>query len=166
MKQEWVATLLVRELESFKQEIMAFPDDASVWETRPGVTNSVGTLALHLSGNLQHFVGAVLAGNGYVRERAREFGDRGAPRAELVAGLDRAIHAIRASLSQPLDLAAEFPEAIGGKVLVTTGDMLLQLVAHTAFHLGQAGYLRRILTGESRSVGPLLPAGMATARMV
>ena len=28
----------------------------------PGIANSGGTLALHLTGNLQHFIGAVLGG--------------------------------------------------------------------------------------------------------
>jgi len=41
-----------------------------------------------------------------------------------------------------------------------TRMFLLHLCAHAAFHLGQAGYLRRVLTGENRSsaavpLGPL-----------
>ena len=45
-----------------------FPDDETVWRTLPGVPNSAGNLALHVAGNLQHFVGAVLGGSAYVRD--------------------------------------------------------------------------------------------------
>ncbi|MEZ4455992.1 MAG: DUF664 domain-containing protein [Gemmatimonadales bacterium] len=164
MQQEWIATILIRELETTKQELAAFPDEAAVWATRPGVTNSAGTLALHLAGNLQHFIGAMLGHSGYVRHRDREFGDRDVSRAELTAALDRAIDSIRTTFAKPIDLDAEFPEAVGGAFRVATGDMLLQLVSHTGFHLGQLGYLRRILTGESRSTGPLALGRLATAR--
>ncbi len=64
-----VRSLLVRELEGFKREIALFPDDASVWKTVPGVTNSAGNLAMHVAGGLQHFIGGVLGGSGYVRNR-------------------------------------------------------------------------------------------------
>src|SRR5947209_8080288 len=37
--------------------------------------NSVGHLVLHLTGNLSHYVGAIIAGTGYVRDRPREFTD-------------------------------------------------------------------------------------------
>ena len=32
---------------------------------------------------------------------------------------------------------------------------LVHLCAHAGFHLGQAGYLRRALTGDSKSSGPI-----------
>ena len=35
--------------------------------------NSLGHLVLHLTGNLNHYIGAVIAGTGYVRDRPREF---------------------------------------------------------------------------------------------
>ncbi|MGE0441034.1 MAG: DinB family protein [Gemmatimonadales bacterium] len=164
MRQEWIATILIRELETLKQELAAMPDEASVWAVRPGVTNSVGTLTLHLAGNLSHFIGAVLGGSGYVRHRDREFGDRDVPRAQLVEQIDGAIAAIRTTFERPIDLAADFPEVVGGGFRVSTGDMLLQLVSHTGFHLGQLGYLRRILTGEAKSTGPLALGRLTTAR--
>ena len=57
-----MSDLLVRELEGLRREIALFPDDASIWRTVPGVTNSAANLALHVAGNLQHFVGRVLGG--------------------------------------------------------------------------------------------------------
>ena len=86
---------MVRELEGLKREIALFPDDASVWQTVPGVTNSAGNLALHVAGNLQYFIGGVLGGTGYVRNRELEFGRRSGTRAEIAAELDAAIRVVR-----------------------------------------------------------------------
>ena len=69
-----IAALLVRDLEGFQREISLFPDDGSVWRTLPGVTNSAGNLALHVAGNIQYFIGAVLGGSGYRRDRDRATG--------------------------------------------------------------------------------------------
>jgi len=38
---------------------------------------------------------------------------------------------------------------------IQTLKFLLHLCAHASFHLGQAGYLRRALTGDTRSAGPV-----------
>ena len=147
---------LVRELEGFKRELALFPDDESVWSTLPGVTNSAGNLALHLAGNLQHFIGAVLGGSGYVRNRELEFGQRSGPRENVYAELDAAIAVVRRVLPDLSDatLEGDFPEAVMGTQF-RTGMFLVHLCAHAGFHLGQAGYLRRILTGDTRSSNPI-----------
>lgn len=153
---------LVRELEGFKRELALFPDDTSVWATLPGVTNSAGNLALHLAGNLQYFIGAVLGGTGYVRNREQEFGRRSGPREKIYAELDAAIAVVRGVLPDVSDatLDKEFPEAVMG-ARFRTGTFLVHLCSHAGFHLGQAGYLRRILTGDSTSSGPIPLAPMA-----
>jgi len=148
--------MLVRELDGFRREIALFPDDHSLWATVPGVTNSAGNLALHVAGNLQHFVGAVLGASGYRRNRDSEFGRKSATRAEVIRETDAAIaavHAVLPHLSQQ-QLDAAYPEAIMG-IRLRTQLFLIHLCAHAAFHLGQAGYVRRVVTGESRSSGSL-----------
>ena len=147
---------LVRELEGFKRELALFADDESVWTTLPGVTNSVGNLALHVAGNLQYFIGTVLGGTGYVRNRELEFGQRSGPRENIYAELDAAIAVVRKVLPDLSDAALErdFPEAIMG-LTFPTGRFLVHLCAHAGFHLGQAGYLRRIITRDSTSSGPI-----------
>ncbi len=147
----WLRLLLVRELEAFGRELSLFPNDELVWATLPGISNSAGTLALHVSGNLQHFVGGILGATGYVRDRDAEFSRRGVSRDELAREISETIHVIENVLSglSSKDLALEYPEAVGG-VRFPTGLFLLHLSTHIAHHLGQAGYLRRALTGESR----------------
>ena len=92
-----LASLLDRDLGRLEAEVRAFRDDAALWVEAGGIANPGGTLALHLAGNLQHFVGAQIGDSGYVRDRPREFGARDLPRAELLAE----ITAARASLSSP-----------------------------------------------------------------
>jgi hypothetical protein len=150
------ALSLVRELEGFKRELALFPDDEAVWTTLPGVTNSAGNLALHLAGNLEHFIGAVLGRTGYVRNRDREFGQRSGPRENIYAELDKAIAVVRKVLPQVSDAALDqdFPEAVMGSKF-RTGTFLVHLCSHAGFHLGQAGYLRRIMTRDATSSGPI-----------
>src|SRR5258705_10883161 len=76
--------MLARELGAFQREIELFPDDELLWETPPGIVNPAGNLALHVCGNLKHFVGALLGGTGYVRNRDLEFSRRSGTPAELV----------------------------------------------------------------------------------
>jgi len=149
-------TQMVRELRSFIQEVEAFPDDATLWTTPAGVTNSAGNLGLHVCGNLQDFVGRVLGGTSYVRQRDQEFGRREGTRAGLVAELQTTIGVIETVLPTLTDeqLAADYPMAIGGKTL-NTATFLVHLGAHLAFHLGQAGYLRRVITGSNVSMNPV-----------
>src|SRR3954463_7960256 len=46
-----------------------------LWDKPFAFGNSVGHLVLHLTGNLSHYVGSLMAGTGYVRDRPREFTD-------------------------------------------------------------------------------------------
>ncbi len=150
------AVLLARELEAFQREVDLFPDDASVWTAPEGITNSAGTLALHVAGNLRHFVGAVLGRDGYVRNREAEFSKRSATRAEVVAELGAALEVVRQVLPVVPDRVweSEFPEPVMGNTL-PAGRFLMHLCAHTGYHLGQAGYLRRLLTRNPASTGAL-----------
>ncbi len=148
--------LLVRELRTFKEEIELFPDDISVWQTVPGITNSVANLALHVCGNLQHYVGRVLGETEYVRHRDVEFSRRSGTRAELLAEIDRTIDVIDQVLPLLDDarLGRDYPEVFGDRI-VETGLFLTHLSVHLGMHLGQAGYLRRALTKDGRSTTPV-----------
>lgn len=149
-------TLFVRELETVQREVEMCPDDAALWKTSPGVSNSVGNLSAHLAGNVQHFVGAVLGKNGYARNRDHEFARRQGTRAEIVADLQNAIDAVKTTLPamSAADFEREYPEAVGG-VKIRTSLFLMHLASHAAFHLGQIDYLRRTLTGDARTAGTL-----------
>lgn len=143
--------VLLRDLEGLQREVAMYPDDASLWVTSEGVTNSAGNLALHIAGNIQHFIGHILGGLPYRRDRDAEFGRRSGSRVEIVSELERAIAAVTEALPRLTDAQLEATFDAHPGVSVSTRRFLLHLCTHTAFHLGQVGYLRRIVTTDSRS---------------
>ena len=167
MSPEYFTSVLVRDLKTLRREIEAYADERDLWRLPPGIANSAGTLAMHLAGNLQHFIGRVFGGTSYVRDRAAEFGLRDVPRSELVAQIAAAIVAVERGLAGVTDgmLAAEYAERIAG-YSVTTGEWLVHLVAHLGYHLGKIDYHRRLVTGRGDTVGGMAVPELATARPV
>jgi hypothetical protein len=74
----------------------------------------------------------------------------------LQANLAGTIEGVRTVLADLPDqrLRADYPDILGGPRL-PTGLFLFHLATHLAHHLGQAGYLRRILTSANKSSGAL-----------
>jgi uncharacterized damage-inducible protein DinB len=162
-----VAAILDRDLGALAREVEAYSDEQDLWRLPPGVTNSGGTLALHLAGNLQHYFGACLGGTGYRRDRPAEFADRGVPRTEILRRIEAARAAVRAAADRVDErtLSADFPEVIGGSRVVT-GEYLIHLISHFAYHLGQLDYHRRLVTGDPRGIDAVRTAELASARPV
>lgn len=142
--------VMVRDLRALAREVAAYPSDQALWLSVPGIANSGGTLALHLAGNLRHFVGHVLGGDGFVRDRDDEFARRGTSRAEVGREIEAAIAAVEQALPQVTDAQwrAEYPLELGGRRL-SNSRFALHLSAHLAYHLGQMDYHRRIVAPES-----------------
>ena len=156
MLRDAVQTVLLRELAALRRSVESYPDEASLWALPGHVPNAAGTLALHLAGNLQHYVGAVLGHTGYVRDRDAEFARRNVPRDELLAEIDAAAVAVERGLAEYGDdaLEAPYPEQMGGRT-VATSVYLIHLASHLAYHLGQVDYHRRTVTSEGSGVGAL-----------
>src|SRR5581483_7866992 len=55
-----------------------------LWQRPFPYGNSIGNLILHLTGNLNYYIGAQIAGTGYIRHRDLEFSDSGKPKDELL----------------------------------------------------------------------------------
>jgi uncharacterized damage-inducible protein DinB len=160
-----VAAILARDLLSLRREIESYEREEDLWTVPPGIANSAGTLALHLAGNLHHFVGAVLGGSAYVRDREAEFAARNLPRAELLARIEAA-RAACASAFATLDdarLDAEYPLPVATKRLQTR-DFLIHLATHCTYHLGQIDYHRRFVTGTGTALNTVSPGHLASAR--
>jgi hypothetical protein len=159
MRSELV-TIFQRELDGLRRQVELYPDDGSLWRSVPGCPNSGGTLALHLVGNLRHFIGTQVGKTGYVRVRPAEFSTRDLARADVVALVAEARVEVTATLTglDAAALAGRSPLPMAGQT-TPTSLWLLHLSAHLAYHLGQVDYHRRAVTGDGTSAGmlPLQP---------
>jgi hypothetical protein len=162
-----LAAILDRDLSALRREVEAYPDERELWRKVPGVSNAAGTLVLHLAGNLQHYFGARLGSTGYVRDRPAEFSRRDLSRSELLREIEAARDAVRAGLARLSEsqLGTEFPEAVAGSKLAT-GEYLVHLTVHFAYHLGQVDYHRRVVTGNDSGVGAMRPGELSSAHPV
>src|SRR5262249_50143897 len=129
-------------------EVAAPLTEKQLWAKPIEPGNSIGHLILHLTGNLNHFVGAQLGNTGYVRDREREFNETALPSTSVVlADLDAAVATFRQVVEK---LSAErltetHPHSKFGTVL----KALVHLVAHFALHRGQMSYIVRLVTREN-----------------
>ncbi|HKI95370.1 MAG TPA: DinB family protein [Gemmatimonadales bacterium] len=165
MLTSYILQIMMRDLRTLEREVRAYPDDASLWEAGDGLPNSGGTLAIHLAGNLRHFVGAVLGRSGYVRDRDEEFGARGLTREQVVERLEAAIADLEAAGERVTDDMLEQPYPIALRDMTfATGDFLLHLIAHSGYHIGQVDYHRRALTSSKEGIGAMPIPEMASAK--
>jgi len=61
------------------RELAAPLTEKQFWTKPYPYGNSFGHLVLHLTGNLNYYIGAQIANTGYVRDRAREFTEPNPP---------------------------------------------------------------------------------------
>ena len=139
--------ILTRDLNALAQEVEATPDGL-LWQGLPGFPNSMGTLAFHLCGNLRHFIGHEIGGDGYERDRNAEFAGVPLPKATLLAEIQTTQKVIDRVLTAlpPAQLDATMPNPPPHHQGRTIRFFLMQLSCHLSRHTGQANTLRRILT--------------------
>ena len=167
MLTENLAVLFERDILKLKAEINAYSDEIKLWATAPGINNSGGNLCLHLLGNLQYYIGALLGGSGYVRNRPEEFTLKNIPRSEINQTIDHTITLVTKTIFSlsPEILNSAYPEKVLDKTFTpefmkalqslspgkepddtfTTEYFLIHLLAHLNYHLGQINYHRRLL---------------------
>ena len=107
--------------------------------------NSIGHLLLHMTGNLNYYIGARIAGTGYIRDREREFTERERKtKAEVLAAFDGAVSLVIETIRRQeagdwlRSYSAERePEA------KERFNILLRCAGHAYHHVGQIIYLAR-----------------------
>ncbi len=138
--------LFRRDLEKLVAELAAYPNEDAIWARAGEIRNPAGNLVLHLHGNLNHFVGKVLGGTDFVRDREAEFTTSGLPRAALIGMVEDTIGMLEDvldrlgldNLEQPYPLEVlSYP--------TTTGYFLIHLYGHLNWHLGQINDHRRLI---------------------
>ena len=143
---EILSDLYLRDLEILKTEITSYKKEKNLWKISRDIKNSGGNLCLHLCGNLQHFIGAVLGNSGYVRNRDAEFSRKDVPIRELEAGINLTIEALKKTFMELKedDLQKIYPVNVFGYEM-TTEYLLIHMATHLSYHLGQINYHRRLL---------------------
>jgi len=111
--------------------------DAEVWARPNEKSNSVGNLVVHLCGSSRHFLGRLVGGSDYLRDRDGEFARRDPlARAALLRLLEETVdeHARVLSALRPENLL-EVKE--GARKPFTVTELLLRVSHHWAVHTGQ-----------------------------
>lgn len=138
-----ITNLFIRDIDRLIHEIEGFKNEDMLWSTSGDIANSPGNLAMHIVGNLSHFIGAHLGGTSYQRNRTAEFESKHIPARELINQLTETKEVVAKILQAQTnkDLNQNFPEKPFNEKSIHW--VLLQLYGHLNYHLGQINYYRR-----------------------
>lgn len=124
-------------LPKVRAAVAALPTDDDVW-WRPGPDgNAIGTLLVHMAGNMRQYIASGIGGAPLVRDRDAEFATVGGrTRDAVLADFTDAVRACDAVL------AALDPATLGTRATVqgrelTRLELVYQVVEHVAGHVGQ-----------------------------
>jgi len=142
-----ILDILLKDLDRLQSELDLYSEESKLWLKAPGIANSAGNLALHITGNLQHFIGFVLGNTGYQRDRPGEFNRSNVPLSELSNEIIAAKKALLSALPLSTEqMQAPYPLKVGfGAEGMSNAFALIHLTAHLSYHLGQINYHRRLL---------------------
>lgn len=143
---EHLTRLFSRDLDKLISELNLYQNESHLWLLDKDISNTAGNLALHLVGNLNHFIGASIGNTGYVRQRDLEFSQKNIPREDLISSVEATKLMIAEVLDKvtEADLNKEFRRNPFEEYM-TTEFFLLHLLTHLSYHLGQINYHRRLL---------------------
>ncbi len=141
-----IAEDLAAYYEMVKDQVHRWSDSLTteqLWRKPYPYGNSVGHLILHLTGNLNYYIGARVAETSYVRDRDREFTEpKPLRKEEVLAAFDRTIAMVVETIrkQKPDDWLKEYsaqrePEA------KERFNIFLRSAGHAYHHVGQIIYL-------------------------
>jgi uncharacterized damage-inducible protein DinB len=123
-------------------ELAAPIGEGQFWQEPFAFGNSFGNLVLHLTGNLNYYIGAQIAQTGYVRDRPREFSDPNPPsKEEALKRFDDAVSMVVRTIRSQYSDAWSAAYSWVGTNSRNRLDMVMQCAAHMQHHIGQMIYL-------------------------
>lgn len=151
MLNQVLKTVFNRDLTKLRSEIASYKHEANLWKVDKDIANPAGNLCLHLVGNLNTYIGAILGNSGYIRNRDLEFSLRDIPKDELIRKIDETIKVVDRVLDTitPEQLQQEYPQLVLAEK-TSTEFFLVHLATHLTYHLGQVNYHRRLLDSEKK----------------
>jgi hypothetical protein len=125
------------------RELAAPLSEEQFWTKPFPFGNSFGHLVLHLTGNLNYYIGAQIAGTGYVRDRPREFTEAAPPsKAAALIKFEEAVEMVVRTIRQQSAADWSTPySATGAADVRDRFEMVLQCATHLHHHIGQMMYL-------------------------
>lgn len=123
--------------------------DPMIWWRANDRSNAIGNLVLHCAGSTRYYIGHVVGGHEFVRDRDAEFAERKElPKADLLARLTFAAHE-----------ADEVLRTFDANRLMETTDkgrrpgVLMEVIAHQlvhyATHTGQIAFATKMLKADA-----------------
>ncbi len=129
------------------RKCLAELSDEELWVRPNEQSNSMGNLVLHLCGNVRQYVISGLGGAADVRERAKEFAERGpVPRAALLERLDQTL-AEAGKVLDRLDVATILDTRTVQGFGYDGVGILVHVVEHFSYHTGQIAYFVKARKG-------------------
>jgi uncharacterized damage-inducible protein DinB len=122
--------------------------DEQFWRNPFSYGNDIGHLVLHLTGNLNYYIGSNIADTGYIRNRDREFTQQEHPaKIEVLQKFDEAIAMVVATIRQ--QSADDWSRDYAAERTIANDrfGIVLDCTAHADHHVGQIINLARELTG-------------------
>ena len=129
-------------------ELVAPISTEQLWRKPYAYGNSIGHLLLHVTGNLNNYIGARIANTGYVRNRPLEFSDTSKrPKEQVLADFDAAIAMVAATIRKqsPEDWVAPYSDPTEPGTTTRFGAFM-RMAAHANHHAGQIIYLSKEVT--------------------
>jgi Protein of unknown function (DUF1572) len=125
------------------RQLAASLNEEQFWQKPFPFGNSFGHLVLHLTGNLNYYIGAEVAGTGYVRDRDREFTEpKRLLKDEVLKSFDGAIEVVlRAIRAQSEGDWSKSYTAVREEDAGNRFNIFLRCVTHLHHHVGQMVYL-------------------------
>ena len=124
------------------RELAAPLTNTQFWQKPFPFGNSFGHLVLHLTGNLNYYIGAQIAETGYIRDRPKEFNDPNPPtKEEAIRRFDDAVNMVLKTIGK--QSSDDWPQKYTGTGANAQNrlDMVVQCAAHMQHHIGQMIYL-------------------------
>jgi hypothetical protein len=124
--------------------------DQQFWRNPYLYGNSIGHLVVHLTGNLNYYIGAQIAAIGYIRNRDREFTEADRPsKDQVVRDFDSAIKLVVDTIraQSPEDWSAAYSAERSSQK--DRFAIVLSCAAHADHHIGQIIYLSSELSANA-----------------
>ena len=141
--------MAVIEIERYADRVIELIESLSedqLWSKGCGIPNSIGTLARHLTGNLNHYLGTGILKNGYVRERDKEFTETGLSKAQVLSDLRDAVNVAKEAVGAIDETQIDKPyHSPCGQKYESLAYHIVRLATHLALHCGQADYAKNCL---------------------